>query len=615
MKRFFSYLVVAAMIFSVALTVTSCKKDEEKTFMVTFNSNGGSAVEVKTVKKGDKVAEPLSPTLDRHSFDGWYTDNNLFNNKWNFASNTVTEDINLYAKWSLITFAVTFDSDGGSAVAAQNVAQGNTATKPADPTRNGYEFDGWFNGNAEWNFTTAIAAPITLKAKWTAVYIVTFDSDGGSAISAQTIRNGNTATKPAPDPTRNGYEFDGWFNGEMEWNFATAISAPVTLKAKWIALYTVTFDSDGGSAISAQIIRNGSMVIKPADPTKAWTAMAGLYLGAPPSNGNYTFGGWYNGVIEWNFATDVISENITLKAKWTDPALNFTRIETVPTNDVSAAFTYTNANSTGVEEYALLLDANVIIGEQSLNSANVKLTIIGIGAERFITANSSNGRLLSIDGSNASLTLGRNITLKGKNSGVSTHLILLQRGNLTMADGSKITGHNYTGVSSIRVIFVDGINAVFKMEGGEITGNNVRGTYSVVGVSSEGIFEMSGGSITGNNNNPDVFIDDANCTFRLSGNAQIGILMLYANNNTTRSTITIVGNYSGTVTTLNLIGNGLTSSAFATLWTNAPVIINGTAGFISMFNNGGLGYFGYNNTWSSIRATHELNAAGVLVLK
>ena len=63
MRSFISFLVVAAMIFSVA-TVTSCKKDEEKTFTVTFNSNGGSAVEAKTVKKGDKVAEPLAPTLD-----------------------------------------------------------------------------------------------------------------------------------------------------------------------------------------------------------------------------------------------------------------------------------------------------------------------------------------------------------------------------------------------------------------------------------------------------------------------------------------------------------------------------------------------------------------------
>ena len=112
------------------------------------------------------------------------------------------------------------------------------------------------------------------------------------------------------------------------------------------------------------------------------------------------------------------------------------------------------------------------------------------------------------------------------------------------------------------------------------------------------------------------FVDDANCTFLLSGNARIGILMLYATNNISRSVITIVGSYSGTITTLHLGGNSSNATTLASFWTDAPVVVNGTAGIISMLNNGGLGNFSnYSSSGTSIRATHELNGSGTLVLK
>jgi len=620
-KKIFSCLVVAAMIFSVALTVSSCEIFEE-TFIIRFDSKGGTPTpQEQTVKKGGKIEKPTDPTRENYTLTGWARADSETSALWNFDTETVSEDMTLFARWSINTYTVTFDSNGGSTVATQNVAHGGVANKPTDPTRDGHEFDGWFNGSTEWNFVAVITAPITLKAQWTAVHAVTFDSEGVSAVTVQNIRDGGTATQPE-DPTRDGYEFDGWFNGDTEWNFATAITAPITLTAKWTKLHTVTFDSDGGSAVTVQTIRNGNTVTKPADPTKAWVATAGLYLGTPPSTGNYTFNGWYNDEALWDFDNDAVTENITLKAQWTAD-FSLTRIESVPANDVAAAFTYANANSTGVEEYALLLDANVMATTQSLNSANVKLTIIGIGAERFITVTSSNGRLFSIDGNNVNLTLGRNITLMGK-SGNSTHFIHVQRGNITMLDGSKITG--FRTPQGYYVVLVEGTNASFKIEGGEIRGNDGGSGYNggKVYVRAGATFEISGGSITGNSTNwmADLYIDDANCTFLLSGSAILGVLHLTANNNTTRATVTIGNNYSGTVTTLHLGGGGNTESVstITSYWTNAPVIVNGTASVISMFNNGGLGNFrnkttGSTQTGTSIRATHELNPAGVLVLK
>ena len=96
MKKYFRYLIVITMF--VAITV-SCKL--EKYLVVTFDSNEGSFVEAMLVKNGEKIYEPEAPIRDIYRFDGWFTDNNTFANKWNFDENIVTEDITLYAKWKI----------------------------------------------------------------------------------------------------------------------------------------------------------------------------------------------------------------------------------------------------------------------------------------------------------------------------------------------------------------------------------------------------------------------------------------------------------------------------------------------------------------------------------
>ncbi len=63
-------------------------------------------------------------------------------------------------------YTVTFDANGGTAVDAQEVKEGEVATMPTS-TKVGYTFDGWYNGDVKFEFTTAITANVTLKAKWT----------------------------------------------------------------------------------------------------------------------------------------------------------------------------------------------------------------------------------------------------------------------------------------------------------------------------------------------------------------------------------------------------------------------------------------------------------------
>ena len=118
---------------------------------------------------------------------------------------------------------VTFDSQGGSEVASQTVTVGTVLTRPADPTRSGYSFQGWYttaDGDTEWNFDNPVPEDMTLYAHWSRN-----SSGGGGGSSSPTYRpdiedteNGSVTVSPrnpergdtvtiTPDPDP-GYEVD-----------------------------------------------------------------------------------------------------------------------------------------------------------------------------------------------------------------------------------------------------------------------------------------------------------------------------------------------------------------------------------------------------------------------
>ena len=242
------------------------------TYTVTFDANGhGTAPAAQTVNSGEKATEPTAPTESGWTFGGWYKEATC-TTAFDFTT-PITADITLYAKWTEesvtpVTYTVTFDANGhGTAPAAQTVEDGNTATKPADPTETGWIFGGWYTEAAcsnAFDFSTPITANITLYAKWTeegvtppvpTTYTVTFDANGhGTAPAAQTVEDGNTATKPA-DPMETGWIFGGWYQDatcSVAFDFSTPITADITLYAKWTEesvtpvdiTYTVTSGSN-----------------------------------------------------------------------------------------------------------------------------------------------------------------------------------------------------------------------------------------------------------------------------------------------------------------------------------------------------------------------------------
>ena len=92
----------------------------------------------------------------------------------------------------ILSYTVTFDSDGGSAVKEQKVDSGKTATEPEAPKLEGMAFLGWYDGENEFDFATPITKDITLKAKWTETdyHVVTYTLPAGVAVT----RTGFTAT-------------------------------------------------------------------------------------------------------------------------------------------------------------------------------------------------------------------------------------------------------------------------------------------------------------------------------------------------------------------------------------------------------------------------------------
>ena len=99
MKRLGFLFITAVLFCSVVMTVSSCKKDEKvPTYIVDFDSKGGTPTpQQQTVKEGSKIEKPADPTRENWSFAGWATADNETGALWNFETETVTEDMTLYA--------------------------------------------------------------------------------------------------------------------------------------------------------------------------------------------------------------------------------------------------------------------------------------------------------------------------------------------------------------------------------------------------------------------------------------------------------------------------------------------------------------------------------------
>lgn len=234
---------------------------------LTFETNGGSAIDPVTVRHGNAVARPTDPTKDKYTFIGWYVDPE-FTEEYDFA--TVLEaDKTIYAKFELTStpigdIYVRYDvlhikqlPDGSYDLANAEVEH-LSAKKDTTVTAvvKDYRATHHINVNSTLSKLTDTAIQPYPGADGKPVYTIlsvyydldfhtlTFDTMGGSRIDPVTVRHGNAVAKPK-DPVNGGYIFDGWYTDKTyrtPYNFATVLTQDTTIYAKWflIALPGVT---------------------------------------------------------------------------------------------------------------------------------------------------------------------------------------------------------------------------------------------------------------------------------------------------------------------------------------------------------------------------------------
>ncbi|MBQ6346144.1 MAG: InlB B-repeat-containing protein, partial [Clostridia bacterium] len=275
---------------------------------------------------GDIVLDKSAQTIiDSGSEKAAVTEKNTFNHEpaegYGWKDNG--DDTSTLAK----LFTVTFKSDD-EVFATQEKFSGEKATEPeTDPTKDGYEFDTWKLGEADYDFTTPITGNITLVASWKAkVYTITYDLDGGALAEGQSNPTTYTIESDAitlNNPTKAGYTFAGWTGTDLAAATMEVIIAKDSIgdreyKATWTAKdIIVSFDADGG-AFTAQ----SGLTVDTTDKTKAtMTGKTGSSIRLPKaSREGSTFLGWTYGddVLAAGYAFELTAtdEPVTMKAAY-----------------------------------------------------------------------------------------------------------------------------------------------------------------------------------------------------------------------------------------------------------------------------------------------------------
>ena len=267
-KGLAAFLMALALVFGFA----SCKTESEEENVyrtVTYSTEHATAPEKLTVTDGTALTADQLPALTEsgYTFGGWYDGDTKAE-----AGYKVTKDVTLTAKWTVntvtptpddgeddggntseaTTYTVTFSVDG--AETKQTITEGEKVSKPTDPTKTGYTFDGWYKDDTKFDFDTAITANITLTAKWSAItYSITYALDGGTNADA----NPATYTIESDDITlssasKTGYTFSGWQNadGETVTKIAKGTTGDITLTALWTTASGVTITIAPASEIA-----------------------------------------------------------------------------------------------------------------------------------------------------------------------------------------------------------------------------------------------------------------------------------------------------------------------------------------------------------------------------
>lgn len=305
-------VLVSSGVWTIADNVTLIARWTKNNFKITYNLNGGT-------NDGDN---PLSyvisekditindPAKTGYTFLGWSVSDSNEKRKNYVIEAGAWGDLSLTANWQANTYAITYDyNDGATEKTTQNVTF-DSAYKLIVPSRNGYDFNGWYIGDEKiTDGTYKTASDITLKATWKIItYTISYDLGGGTVVKANATKyTVETATFTLNNPTKTGYTFTGWILGDSDVKNVTAVIEKgsfgnLTFTACYTANnYILSFNVNGGDeSITAITVTYDKSFTLPT-----------------PARTGYTFDGWYNGA---NAVADGIwkyAQSVVLTAQWT----------------------------------------------------------------------------------------------------------------------------------------------------------------------------------------------------------------------------------------------------------------------------------------------------------
>ncbi|WP_288604274.1 InlB B-repeat-containing protein [uncultured Treponema sp.] len=265
-------------------------------YEVAFSTNGGTPIDSY---RTDEIKETPHTSFSDHTFFGWYLSSDFQGDAVVFPLK-LTEDITLYARWRE-NFTVNFECNGGDKISSYKTGVIN---ETPDTSRTDYFLEGWyttsdFSGEAI-SFPYQVTRPITLYAKWLRIYMLSFDSNGGTELSPLKV----AVVSSVPYPSRNGYDFVAWY---IDSNLQNIVKFPYTLNsdtvfyAKWNKCFNVVFDTNGGSSVGS---RQAGIISSCPETNKSGFVFDGWYLSPDFSNGSK---------VEFPY---IVEKDITLYAKW-----------------------------------------------------------------------------------------------------------------------------------------------------------------------------------------------------------------------------------------------------------------------------------------------------------
>ena len=440
----------------------------------------------------DKVVLPVAENLSKpyYDFDGWYFDQ-YFNEPASLGWDPgKTGIIPLYAKWTAHTYTITYHDNGNDQYPVTNT---NTVTSYtvettgtitiANPTRNGYNFNGWYNADdsafTDTTFTpSSYHSDIEIYASWEAItYPISYELNGSSEYP---VTNPNTRTSynvesgkiSLDEPTRNGYDFQGWFANDPSFSGTSLPSimpgfdngqyhVALTLYASWQAIsYTISYNlNDGGDA---NTVNSNPATYKVENGTVSLTT---------PTRPGYYFNGWYaTSTMDGSEITSITSamalatdsnHTIALHAKWSQGGVEVTVDDPAPEKvtlgssgpNSNGIITFTASTTTGSTTYTWYVDGEQQTGvtgntftfkkrEHAYGVYTITVECGGYSASDTVVVSmigskskpDAIGDIVFNDGSATAYTNGMTLTLEQKNAAIA---VIFYKGTDCSNDSSE----------------------------------------------------------------------------------------------------------------------------------------------------------------------------------